>query len=258
MTFTVLGFCADTGQVGIGIATASIAVGGLCPFVTAQGDVVSSQAFARPELGLDVVRHLNAGQPLESLRPQLAEADNNFEYRQIGVMLRTGAQWVHTGASCRPWAGHRSARGCVAMGNFLAGAGVVDEMLDAFVAGDGAPLAERLMRALEAGRDAGGQADANGQPARERSAALVVAGAGQIADIKNAAVTPVNLRIDLDEEAVSALRSLYRRVRKVSEYNALRSAHPAVTPGLADWEAEHLDEEEVPSVLHPGRQGSRS
>lgn len=256
MTFTVLGFCADTGQVGIGIATASIAVGGLCPFITQQGDVVSSQAFARPELGLNAVRHLNAGKSLETLPQVLNTADDNLEFRQLGVMLRTGAHWVHTGTSCRPWAGHRSARGCVAMGNFLAAAGVVDEMLDAFVAGDGAPLAERLLRALEAGRDAGGQADADGQPARERSAALLVAGGGQLADIEDAAVTPTNLRIDLHDEAVSALRTLYGQVRKVADYNALRSAHPAVTPGLAAWEAEHLDDEGVPSVMHPGRRGN--
>jgi uncharacterized Ntn-hydrolase superfamily protein len=253
MTFTVLGFCADTGQVGIGIATASIAVGGLCPFISRHGDVVSSQAFARPELGLAAVRHLDAGNSLAALPQLLNSADDHFEFRQIGVMLRTGAQWAHTGGSCRPWAGHRSARGCVAMGNFLADAGVVDEMLEAFVAGDGAPLAERLLRALEAARDAGGQADANGHPVRERSAALLVAGGGQLADIKDAAVTPVNVRIDLHEEAVTALRTLYRHVRKVADYNTLRSAHPASTPGLTAWEAEQLDDVAVPSVIHPDR-----
>jgi uncharacterized Ntn-hydrolase superfamily protein len=217
MTFTVLGFCADTGQVGIGIATASIAVGGLCPFVTPHGDIVSSQAYARLELGLDTVRHLNAGGSLETLSELLRLSDDNFEYRQLGVMLRTGAHWVHTGTSCRLWADHRSARGCVSMGNFLAGAVVVDEMLEAFVAGDVAPLAERLLCAREAGRAAGGQADANGQPVRERSAALVVAGGGQLAALEDA----------------------------------------AVTPALAVWEAEHLDAEGVPTVMHPDRQGLR-
>jgi uncharacterized Ntn-hydrolase superfamily protein len=48
MTFTILAHDPEADQVGIGIATVSLAVGGLCPFTTLAGDIVTSQAFARP------------------------------------------------------------------------------------------------------------------------------------------------------------------------------------------------------------------
>jgi uncharacterized Ntn-hydrolase superfamily protein len=253
MTFTVLGHCPDTNQIGIGITTASIAVGGLCPFYTAAGDIISSQAFARPELGLLASRHLTSGGSLSELEPVLGEADADFQYRQVAVIRRTGERWVHSGISCRPWSGHLMGNSCAVMGNFLAGSTTVEAMLEAFENAGSVPLADRLLVSLEAGRDAGGQADANGTPARERSSALCVVGAGALSNVHDGAVTPVNLRIDLHEEAVTALRELYETCKQVPVYNALRSSAPAQTPALGDWEAQHSSANPPPSVLHPGR-----
>ena len=67
MTYTIMARCERTGDTGIGITTASIAVGGLCPFVTTDGDLVSSQAYARPETGLTAMRWLQSGNALDEL-----------------------------------------------------------------------------------------------------------------------------------------------------------------------------------------------
>ena len=146
MTYTVIGRCERTGQTGIGIATASIAVGGLCPFYTPAGDIVTSQAFARPELGLAAVRHLAAGRSVGDLHAVLAEQDADFDFRQVAVLSRDGEFWVHSGAQCRPWVGHRLREYCAAMGNFLSGPAVVEAMCEAFEASASVSLAERLMR----------------------------------------------------------------------------------------------------------------
>ena len=77
---------------------------------------------------------------------------------------------AHTGADLHSWdgwAGSRERRHCVALGNGLAGADVVEEMVRTFERSQ-LSLAERLMAALESGQRAGG--DIRGQ----QSAALLV------------------------------------------------------------------------------------
>ena len=120
MTFTILAHDPNRDQVGIGIATASLGVGGLCPFVTLAGDIVTSQAFARPELGLLVARHLAEGHGMVGVEEKLGEADPYLGHRQIGVIERNGSVHAFSGPDCRPWSGHLVADGHVVLGNFLA------------------------------------------------------------------------------------------------------------------------------------------
>src|SRR5919107_1067594 len=60
-------------------------------------------------------------------------------------------------------------RDCVAVGNILRNTDVVDAMVQSFEANEAKPLAERLMRAIEAGDAAGGELK------QIKSAGLVVA-----------------------------------------------------------------------------------
>lgn len=240
MTFTILAHDPDADQVGIGIATVSLAVGGLCPFTTLAGDIVTSQAFARPELGLLVARMLSEGADMPTIEQALTAADPHIGHRQIGIIHRDGSLHAFSGPGCRPWSGHQMAEGHVVMGNFLAGTHVLDAMGEAFRMSDGEPLAERLLQALEAGRDAGGQADAEGRHHTERSAAVKVIGPGDVPGFIDTAVASTDLRVDMHELAIDELRRLYTTLAKVPQYNALRSSRPLETPGLADWEAEHL------------------
>tara|TARA_R110002096_G_scaffold134313_5_gene285507 strand:- start:750 stop:1502 length:753 start_codon:yes stop_codon:yes gene_type:complete len=249
MTFTIMAHDPDADQVGIGIATASLAVGGLCLFTTLAGDIVTSQAFARPELGLLVARHLSEELDMGALEAALTEADPHIGHRQIGIIHRDGSLHAFSGPNCRPWSGHHLAEGHLVMGNFLAGEHILDAMAEAFRMSDGEPLAERLLQALEAGRDAGGQADGEGRRYTERSAALKVIGAGQIAGIADPAVAPIDLRVDMHERAVDEMRRLYQTLRLLPDYNALRSSQPEDTPALADWEAEHYSGDALPNPL---------
>ena len=45
MTYTVVARCQDSGRIGLGIATYSIAVGGYCPFFMGNEVVLSTQAL---------------------------------------------------------------------------------------------------------------------------------------------------------------------------------------------------------------------
>jgi hypothetical protein len=81
---------------------------------------------------------------------------------------RLGRAAAYTGERCHAWAGHRIGANYCCQGNILAGKAVIDGMAEAFERTEG-PLAERLVAALRAGQEAGG--DKRGR----QSAALVVA-----------------------------------------------------------------------------------
>ncbi|MFC1990816.1 DUF1028 domain-containing protein [Chloroflexota bacterium] len=219
MTFTIMARCQRTGQLGIALATFSLAAGGYCPFVKVKVGAVSSQAFAHPTLGLRAIQLLETGSPPDDALVQLSRSDNNFEYRQVGIVdANDGHVSVHTGRKSAPWAGHIVGEGFVAMGNMLVGERVVQEMARAFGEGLGLDLDERLLRALEAGHDAGGQQLENRQ-LPERSAGLVV-----YADEPYALM---DLRVDMHETAIAELRRVHATYKPyIPLYYQIRPKQP--------------------------------
>lgn len=235
MTFTIVARCPQSGEAGVALATVSIAAGGLCPFYTSEGDIVVSQAYANRDTGLAVVGALHAGRDAAPAMAAALAADAHASYRQLLVLARTGATLAHTGATCRPWAGHIVGDGVIVAGNVLAGRHVIEAMLAAYRGAPGEPLAERLVRALEAGRDAGGQSTADGLGLSERSAMVRVLGGPE------RAVWPaVDLRIDLDASAVHALRHLYTVHGVYAEYSDRRENDPPHAGSIVGFEAERL------------------
>jgi uncharacterized Ntn-hydrolase superfamily protein len=221
MTYTLIGRCNRTGMLGVGIATYSLAVGGLCPVVVSGVGAMTSQAFVNPSLKTLGARLLRAGHPAGQVLEMLRGADPHFEFRQVAVLDRRGDAACHTGPRCRDWAGHVAGPGFVACGNVLKDAGVARAMAEAFVAAPDGDLGERLLRALEAGRDAGGQVGGAGQ-LPERSAALLVHGAEEHALI--------NLRVDGHAAAVTELRRLHDEFRPYHAFHELRWRDPAAAP----------------------------
>jgi uncharacterized Ntn-hydrolase superfamily protein len=94
--------------------------------------------------------------------------DPGRDQRQVGVVDAQGGSATFTGSACHGWAGGRTGRQYAAQGNILTGPEVVDRMADAFERTPGL-LADRLLVALTAGQDAGG--DSRGR----QSAALYIA-----------------------------------------------------------------------------------
>ena len=241
MTFTAMGFCGRSGEIGIASATTSIAVGArLGQRVVAGGRewMVASQAVARPGLGFEAADLLAAGTDFDDLESRLAEKDPGLAYRQLAVIERGGASWVFTGEHAHHWKGHLAGPGFVAFGNGLAGAATVEGMAAGFTGGAGEPLAERLVRALEGGRDGGGQADQAGAHQPELSAFVRVFDASADAFVYGEGRSAVlDLRIDYHADAVTALRALYARCKPLREDYELRGRDPkAYLERAANWE----------------------
>jgi uncharacterized Ntn-hydrolase superfamily protein len=221
-TFSLVGRCARTGMLGVGITTSEIAVGSRCPFVRSKVAAVATQAMTNPRLGTTALEMLGRGAPAEDVVSRLAAEDGHIERRQIGVVDALGRSAARTGSLVHPWAGHLTGHGYVAMGNGLVGEGVVRAMAEAFEASEEENLEERLMRAVQAGQDAGGEA-APFTP--YHSAALVVYG--------DDSFSRVDLRVDDHPEPLTELRRLLELLKPRIDYYAVRARDPesAIAPG---------------------------
>ena len=193
-TYTIIGRCHRTGRLGIGIATYSLAVCGYCPFIRTDVAALSTQAYASPQLGPLAFELLEEGRSPAQALEVLAKSDEHFGYRQIGIVDRDGAAAAHTGPNTRTWAGHVLGDGYVSMGNALAGPKVIEGMAQAFEASLAEDLDERLLLAIEAGRESGGQGDL-----WERSAGVMVNDRDWHLN--------VDLRVDAHDSAVDELRA---------------------------------------------------
>ncbi|MSO75800.1 MAG: DUF1028 domain-containing protein [Alphaproteobacteria bacterium] len=221
MTYTILGRCGRTGEIGIAIATYSLAVGSLCPAIAGGGGVVSSQAFVNPELRRLGLEYLRQGRSAAETLGALLAVDPHIEFRQLLVLDGEGRGAGHTGTRTRPWTGHRVGAGYVIAGNVLASEKVLDAMARSFEGAIAGDLDDRLLRALEAGRDAGGQAGSAGH-LPERSAVLMVAGP--------APDDLLDLRVDLHGDAVTQLRAVREEYAPYRAFHRLRHVDPANAP----------------------------
>lgn len=156
MTFSVVARCAGTGMLGVAVTSSSPAVAARCAYARAGVGAVASQNVTDPRLGPKALGLLEAGADAREAVGILRRTGEHMAYRQVVAVDRLGNTATHSGeGSLGTWA--EAARQDVACaGNLLADPGVPDAMADAFL-GSGGHLADRLVGALRAGLEAGGE-----------------------------------------------------------------------------------------------------
>lgn len=217
MTFTLIARCSRTGQVGIGLATYSICAGFYCNGLRGNVGATMTQAFVNQGNNPLALNLLAQGFTPAAVLAELQANDPDFEYRQIAVIDRIGKVAAYSGPSTRQHSSHVVGDGFVAMGNVLAGPHVVEAMARAFETRPEEALERRLLRAIEAGRDAGGQKGLDGH-VPERSAAVMVYGEYDHAEI--------DLRVDLHDTAVEELRRAFEEYEPYRAYYRERGNQP--------------------------------
>jgi uncharacterized Ntn-hydrolase superfamily protein len=203
MTFSIVACDLDTPsgpEWGVAVSSYFLAVGTLVPWARAGVGAVATQAMANVSYGPEGLEQMASGRAAAEVLRALTDADPERDHRQVAAVDAAGTAAAFTGRECLPWAGSRSGAGYSCQGNLLTGSDVVEAMADAFEGGRG-ELAERLVLALEAADEVGG--DARGKQA----AALVVVreGAGYLGGGDRA----VDLRVDDHPEPVEELRRLW-------------------------------------------------
>ncbi|MEO6984275.1 MAG: DUF1028 domain-containing protein [Paralcaligenes sp.] len=199
MTFSIVGLCKESNQIGICTVSASISHGGHCPFISTMVGAVITQARTNSFHGPHILEMMGKGiHPKVALDASL-RSDENFEYRQVGALNWEGEGAAFTGRSTRDWKGHVIGQDFVACGNLVVGEQVVNAISESFRNSAGMPLARRLMDAIAAGQGAGGEL---GGP---HSAALLL-DTNQRNPMWPIAV---DLRIDWAQDAIQSLRAAY-------------------------------------------------
>lgn len=154
---------------GVAVASKFLAVGSAVPAAVAQVGAIATQADANVAYKGLALAHLDEGANASIALQRLLEEDPGRDHRQVGIVDVEGGAATHTGSACLDWAGGVSGEGYAIQGNVLTGEEVVLAMEAAFLATDDSmPLAHRLLAALAAGDEAGG--DRRGR----QSAALLV------------------------------------------------------------------------------------
>jgi len=212
MTFSIAGRCASTGMLGAVVTTSAIAVGSRCAWAEAGVGAALTQHRTDPRLGPRILEHLKRGTAPEEIVEQLERGDPDLKWRQLALIAADGKAAFFNGTRITSIAKGRIGRDCVAAGNILRSTTVVDAMVESFEANQDQPLAERLMRAIEAGDAAGGELK------QLKSAALLV--------MHRESFPFVDLRVDLDRQPLVELRFLWELYQPAADSYVVRALDP--------------------------------
>lgn len=204
MTFSIVAFDPATGQLGIAVQSKAFAVGSAVPWLAAGVGAVATQANTNQHFGPRGLELLASGRKPSDVIQELTAADEGYKIRQVGIVDAQGRSATYTGENCMHWAGGLSASGWACQGNILAGPRVLEAMAQVYTTTE-APFAERLLAALAAGQEAGG--DSRGM----QSAALRIAGKNP--NSPTGIIT--DLRVDDHHSPIDELIRIYHVGQKI-------------------------------------------
>ena len=217
MTFSVAGFCERTGMVGVSITSSSICVASRCPWVRAGVGAASTQNITDPSLGNTMLDLISKGSSPEQAIQMVTKDRKFIDYRQLTVIDHKGQSSCFSGSKTLGTHAVAQGGGCIAAGNLLISTEIPQAIVDNFTKHSQLHLAERLLLALKAGLDAGGEEgpihSAGIKVAHEHSWPLV------------------DLRVDwADEEPINKLIDLWRNYEEqMMDYNT-RAIDPRSAP----------------------------
>lgn len=201
MTFSIVGYDPQEKEWGIAVQSKFLGVGAVVPWAKAGVGAVATQSYANTSFGPDGLRLMEEGKSAEEALHALLDKDPGREQRQVGFIDANGNAATFTGKECYNWAGGVTGPHFAAQGNILVDENTVKAMADTFQKREG-NLAERLLSALQAGQNAGG--DSRGQ---QSAALLVVKDRGGYGGFND---RYIDLRVEDHEEPIKELTRIYQ------------------------------------------------
>ena len=216
MTFSLVGMCRRTGMFGAAVTTSSMGVGSRCAYARAGVGAMLTQHRTDPRLGPRGLELLAAGQSASQVIGMLVQENPAIGWRQLAVIDQRGDTAYYHGDKIASI--HAAAQGdaVCALGNILRHEAVPQAMVEAFTHDPEVHLAERLLRALEAGLAAGGELK------QVKSAALLV--------VHEQPFPLVDLRVELDAQPLVQLRFLWELYQPQAELYVRRAIAPDSVP----------------------------
>jgi uncharacterized Ntn-hydrolase superfamily protein len=219
MTYSIAAKCPRTGMFGVAITTSSIGVGARCAYARAGVGAVLTQHRTDPRLGPKGLELLAQGLPAKDVIQRLTRGVPGIGWRQLAVIDNDGRTAAHHGDKITSVHSGDEGPGCIAIGNIIRTTAVTRAMVDAFGADPQLHIAERLVRAMEAGYAAGGE------PKQVKSAALLV--------VERESFPLIDLRVDFDPQPLVQLRWLWEIYEPSVKLYVDRAVNPDSVPGPA-------------------------
>ena len=219
MTYSIAAKCPRTGMFGAAVTTSSIGVGARCAYARAGVGAVLTQHRTDPRLGQKGLELLAQGLPAKDVIERLTRGVPGIGWRQLAVIDNDGRTAAYHGDRITSVHSGDEGPGCVAIGNIVRTTAVTRAMVVAFGADPQLHLAERLVRAMEAGYAAGGE------PKQVKSAALLV--------VERESFPLVDLRVDYDSQPLVQLRWLWEIYEPSVKLYVDRAVNPDSVPGPA-------------------------
>ncbi len=201
MTYSIVARDSKTGELGVAVQSHYFQVGPVVPWAMAGIGAVATQSQVNISFGPLGLEFLRSGYTAEQALRALTSGDSQPEVRQVAIVDASGNVAAHTGAKCIPAAGHRTGDGFSCQANLMEKDTVWDAMAAAFTSSTG-PLAERMMDALDAAENEGG--DIRG---KQSAAMLVVSGTPTGHSWEDRII---ELRVEDAQDPLAELRRLLR------------------------------------------------
>jgi len=200
MTFSIVGYDPQEKEWGIAVQSKFLGVGAVVPFAKAGVGAVATQSYANTAYGPQALELMAQGKSAEEVMELITKDDPDKEMRQVGLIDAEGNGATFTGTYCYDWAGGVTGKHFAAQGNILVDENTVKAMAETFEKTVGS-LAHRLLQALNAGQQAGG--DSRGQ---QSAALLVVKEKGGYGGYND---RYIDLRVDDHPEPITELIRIY-------------------------------------------------
>jgi uncharacterized Ntn-hydrolase superfamily protein len=200
MTYSIVGYDPEEKEWGIAVQSKFLGVGSVVPFAKAGVGAVATQSYANTAYGPQALQLMEEGKTAEEAMDIITKDDPERHLRQVGLIDAWGHAATFTGEGCYDWAGGVTGKHFAAQGNILVDENTVKAMAETFESTTGS-LAERLLQALDAGQDAGG--DSRGM---QSAALLVVKENGGYGGFND---RHIDLRVDDHSSPIKELKRIY-------------------------------------------------
>lgn len=210
-TYSIVARDPVTGEMAVAVQSHWFSVGTVVSWGESGVGVVATQSFVNKSFGLRGLALIKSGLTAQQALDSLLATDAGREVRQVSIVDAIGNVAVHTGKNCIEFATHYKGKNYSVQSNMMLTKKVTDAMAQAFERNSKLPLAERVMEALKAAQNAGG--DIRGK----QSAALLVVAGKPATEPWNDKL--IDLRVDDHAEPVTELARLLKTWRAYEHMN---------------------------------------
>ncbi len=210
-TFSIVARDTVTGEMGVAVQSHWFSVGSIVSWAEAGVGAIATQSLLNVSYGPRGLEFLKQGLTAQQTLDTLIAADTGRDYRQLAIVDAKGNVAAYTGKKCIPEAGDIVGNNFSVQANLMSNNKIWPAMDKAFRESKG-PLAERMITALEAAQNAGG--DIRG---KQSAAILVVKGksTGKVWEDRL-----IDLRVEDNPKPIVELKRLLKVHRAYDHMNS--------------------------------------